>query len=66
MMLLPSRSFLEESERKLNYLLAQCGDYCLDVTPPETVEGLLKQLELVSELDDVNLSIENIKKQIAE
>lgn len=48
----------------MNYLLAQCRDYYLDVRPPETVEGFLKQLEQISEQRDAapKLNSDEIQK----
>ena len=40
---------IEDSERKLNYLLEQCQKFNIDVTPPETIDGFLAQLKNISD-----------------
>ena len=40
---------IEESERKLQYLLEQCRKVNVEVNPPETIENFLKQLKNISD-----------------
>lgn len=51
---------IEESERKLNYLLNQCRLFNIDVSPPDSIAGFLLQLEQISKNKNsaVNLLID--------
>ena len=58
---------IEESERKLQYLLEQCRKVNVDAKPPETIEGFLKQLKNISEnkRKALNLLNDEIQQDIA-
>lgn len=57
---------IEESERKLNYLHAQCKSYFLNLSAPQNIDGFLTQLRGISQnkRKAMNLLLEEIAKDI--
>lgn len=57
---------IEEAERSLAFLQEQCRKCNVDVSPPETIEGFLRQLKSISENKQkaLNLLNDEIQKDI--
>ena len=61
-----SLKLIEDSERKLNYLLSECKKYYLPLTPPKNIDSFLTQLKDISnsKRKSMTLLLEEIQKDI--
>ena len=57
---------IEDAERKLAFLLAECKKYYLPLLPPKNIDGFLAQLRAISssKRKALNLLLEEIQKDI--
>ena len=62
----PRLKMIEETERKLMYLLNECHNNYLALTPPKNIDGFLAQLRGISEnkRKALNLLLEEIQRDI--